>query len=140
MNFPHAEQATTEAPIDMTPMIDVVFLLVIFWLVVTSIASPTADRTVLPPASERAARSLLAPRVTIHVRPGEGAVYRLRSATYDLDALADRLALLAADAPFSRRPVLIRADGGADCRAVSALLGVLGRLGVQRVDFAARVP
>ena len=143
MQFPQAQGESSGAGIDMTPMIDVVFLLVIFWMVVTAISVPDRDSSVLPPVSELAQRDLAAQRVVVQVRRGEQAVYGFRGRQYDLPALGRRLAALAADRPGSAgalgRPVLIRVDGLADSRRVSALLGVLRGLGVRRVDFAARI-
>jgi biopolymer transport protein ExbD len=141
MNFPTAQSDLGDAKIDMTPMIDVVFLLVIFWLAVTAVSSPTMDSSVLPPASRLAQRSLAAQRVVLQVRPGAGAVYDFRSRLYDLAGIARRLETLAAGGAGRElgRPVLIRVDGMADSRNVAALLAVLRDLGVRRVDFAARI-
>ena len=144
MRFPSDNQAAGPRRIDMTPMIDVVFLLVIFWMVVTSIASPTADRSVAPPASRLATRNLAGQRLVLQVRTGSGAVYGFRSQRYELGSLVRRLRMLTVrgreGGPVLARPVLIRADGAADSRHVTQLLGVLRRLGVRRVDFAARLP
>ena len=143
MQFPQVEPESGGSGIDMTPMIDVVFLLVIFWMVVTAISTPDRDSAVLPPESEHATRDLAARRVVLQVRRGQGACYAFRDRLHDLAALGVRLRMLSDDsaggAPVLGRPVLIRADGLADSRNVAALLGLLRRLGVRRVDFAARV-
>ena len=144
MQFPRIQNESNGTQIDMTPMIDVVFLLVTFWMVVTAISSPDSDGAVLPPVSKLAERGLAAQRVVLQVRRGESAVFGFRGRVYDLPSLARRLDVLAEREPGGRsvlgRDVLIRVDGFADSGRVGALLGVLRRLGVRRVDFAARIP
>jgi biopolymer transport protein ExbD len=139
MNFPKADSDAGVLQIDMTPMIDVVFLLVIFWLEVAAIDSSAADSSVLPPGSQLAQRRLTGQPVVIQVRPGAGRIYDFRSRQYDLAGVAARLQALGGDSGELHRPVLIRADGAADSRSVAALLAVLADLGVRQVDFAARL-
>ena len=143
MQFPQFEPESSGARIDMTPMIDVVFLLVIFWMVVTAVSTPDRDSAVLPPASEHAGRDLASRRVVLQVRRGQRTVYAFRGRLYDLSTLAVRLRMLSDDSADGvhvlGRAVLIRADGLSDSRKVAALLGLLRRLGVRRVDFAARI-
>lgn len=122
----------------MTPMIDIVFLLIIFFMTVTQVSRINRQRIDLPkqPGSQDQKPTVL----TINVnRSGDivvgGALYQLP----DLVALvADELARQGDDP--SRLTVVLRADQGGTSAVVNQITEALQRLRIGRVRIAVQVP
>lgn len=132
MNF--RRPRNDEAGINLTPLIDVVFLLLIFFMVSTTfdrhadiqLQLPEADRE--PVATERAWVDILVDATGHYYVDGRELVNR-RPETLQRaveQALADR----------PGDPVLIRADANATHQSVVTALDVVGRLGVTAVSIA----
>ncbi|REJ69490.1 MAG: biopolymer transporter ExbD [Planctomycetota bacterium] len=123
---------------NMTPMIDVVFLLIIFFLVSSHLARqevqadvslPTATSGEEDPQSSRK-------RVTIHlVADGEDYEIRLGSLPIQIEELPD---LLAAEIERASEPleVRIRGDRTVPYQYVSPVLAACAREGIWNVTFA----
>jgi len=120
--------------IDLTPMIDVTFLLIIFWLVVTSIAPSQPVRQLeLPVASVRQSagggRPIMLDVTAEPVRP----IYWLGQAFSPAEL----------DGRFSARPpggrdIVLRADRRSDAALVAALARLCYRHGARSVSFSLR--
>jgi len=132
MNF--RRPRNDEAGINLTPLIDVVFLLLIFFMVSTTfdqhadiqLQLPSADREAVP--TERAWVDILVDATGQYFVDGRELVNR-RPETLERaveQALADR----------PGDPVLIRADANATHQSVVTALDVVGRLGVTAVSIA----
>jgi len=100
-------QSEEEAPINLMPLIDMVFLLLIFFLVATTFAQEERDLSIQLPGTALA-RPLSAPpqQLILNVQADGTVVVATRK--YDMQALAELLARVARDQP--EREVLIRAD------------------------------
>ncbi|KAA6185793.1 biopolymer transporter ExbD [Thiohalocapsa marina] len=148
------------ADINLTPLIDVVFLLLIFFMVSTTFREDARLRLQLPQAEGEpvAAEELQLLEITIdsngrYYVDGQPVVQRtLRQAMAGrmperpLGHTAERMAEPLADALQQvlgeRRdlPVLIRADAQTPHQAVMTALDVVGRIGLSQVAFAASRP
>ena len=138
MNF--RRPSTDEAGISLTPLIDVVFLLLIFFMVSTTfdrhadiqLQLPAADREASP--AERAWIDVL-----IDAR-GEFYVDGRELVNRRPETLERILREVIGERPDD--PVLIRADANATHQAVVTALDVVGRLGIRSVSIATigRVP
>ncbi len=132
-----------EAPdINLTPLIDIVFLLLIFFMVSTTFSQDARLRLELPRADGVPAQAGERDMLELVV-DAAGRFYVDSQAVSGTDTAAVRRALGAAAGPDSNRseqaehlPVLIRADAKTPHQAVMTALDALGQLGMHRVAFA----
>lgn len=134
MKIPRRATAT-EASINMTPMIDVVFQLIIFFLVTSHFARqeahlplplPAADSAALPKEDDK-------PRLVINVTADGTLLFSGRSLTPpDLQTrLSERIAELGKDVE-----VRIRADRSVPYRHIEPVLLACARAGIWNVNYA----
>lgn len=118
------------ASISLTPLIDVVFILLIFFMLATSFV----DWRVIPLAAARpgAGAPTLDGAMLIDLTPE---ALRLSGETLDADAFDARVAARLADKPDQR--FLLRPRDGADMQRLVGLLDRLEALGARHVDLAA---
>lgn len=133
-----------EVSINLTPLIDIVFLLLIFFMVSTTFNRETDLEITLPEARSEAAQPLA--RQVISLVINAQGQYQLHPIGGDSDAPlrlrdADELA-----AALGRRPrsasnptLVIRADAQTTHQAVILALDAARRAGLARVTFAAQV-
>ncbi|MGE4634832.1 MAG: biopolymer transporter ExbD [Arenicellales bacterium] len=133
-----------EVSINLTPLIDIVFLLLIFFMVSTTFNRETDLEIALPEARSEAAQPLV--RQVISLVINAQGQYQLHPIGGDSDAPirprdADELA-----AALGRRPrsasnptLVIRADAQTTHQAVILALDAARRAGLTRVTFAAQV-
>jgi biopolymer transport protein ExbD len=124
--------------INLTPLIDVVFLLLIFFMVSTTFNDDARLRLTLPQADGQpaAAGELDLLELVVDV---SGRFYVDGREVLGSDAGTLRRALeeATAGADVTDRPVLIRADAETPHQAVMTALDALGQLGMQQIAFAA---
>ena len=125
-----------EPDINLTPLIDVVFLLLIFFMVSTTFNDDARLRLELPQADGEPAQAgeLTLTTVVIDV---SGRFYVDDQQVLGVDAETLRRALREAVGEDPERPVLIKADAKTPHQAVMTALDALGQLGMRRVAFAA---
>ena len=135
MNF--RSQRHSETDINITPLIDVVFLLLIFFMVSTTFERESEIRIALPEASEEQVEVrddiiLVAIDANEQVYIGDEPLVDTGVATIGaaLKEQADRLA----DAP-----VVIRADAGVSHQAVIKVMDAARQSGLVNITFATRV-
>lgn len=123
---------------NMTPMIDIVFLLIIFFMTVSQVSELNRERLELPrqAGSEDQQPAVL----TINInQAGDTIVGGTFYPLSDLIALvADELARLGDDP--SRLTVVLRADRRVPSEAVNRTVQALARLDVRKVRFPVQVP
>ncbi len=131
MKFPRSRRETVE--VNLTPLIDVVFLLLIFFMVSTTFETRQALELSLPTSDSGSA---LAPSpVTLSVT--QAGDYRLGDQTLaGGDALRQALAAQASAA--REHGLVIEADARTTHAAVVAALDQAAALGIQRVRIATR--
>lgn len=119
---------------DLTPMIDVTFLLIIFWMVVTSVTpSEPVRKLELPSAS--VTRSAGAGRpLMMEVTPEPVQPIHFQGRAYSLGELDEHLERF----PLGGREVVLRADRRTSADLVSRLARVCHRRGASSVAFSLR--
>jgi biopolymer transport protein ExbD len=125
--------------INMTPMIDVVFLLIIFFLVASHLARQENQLRLALPAAESGETMLddTTPRVVLNVRPDGSLLYVGKPV--DAAELEDRLAAEVARAG-ERLEIRVRGDRQVAYRHVAAVLRSCARAGAWNVTFAVYRP
>nr|WP_299240418.1 biopolymer transporter ExbD [uncultured Halomonas sp.] len=121
--------------VNLTPLIDVVFLLLIFFMVSTTFDTRQALELVLP-SSDSATAQEASPLTLSITQAGE---YRLGEQALD-SAKALRQALLAQADSAREQGVVIEADARTTHAAVVVALDQAAALGIQRVRIATRQP
>ena len=125
---------TNDVDIPLTSLLDVVFLLLIFFMVATNFTRREVDQTVRLPetASGGVGRTGVFDRLIVNVRE-DGSVV-VDGVRLDEDGLRLRLREWLAASPD--RPAVIRGDGRASYQAVMRVMGVCRSEGVRQVDVA----
>ena len=134
-----SEPASEDTNIELTPLIDVVFLLLIFFMVSTTFTREATIEVNLPEVSEQSEEQDEPKRFELHIGkdasfalklPGEERASLLRSR----DPATLRQALReVADPDFL---MVIRADRKAPHEAVVQAMDVASKLGIVRISFA----
>jgi biopolymer transport protein ExbD len=122
--------------INLTPLIDVVFLLLIFFMVSTTFNDDARLRLELPRADGEPARAGEMELVELVVDVA-GRFYVDGQQVLGTDAGTLRRALAEVAGSERELPVLIKADAKTPHQAVMTALDALGQLGLTRVAFAA---
>ncbi len=124
--------------IDLTPLIDVVFLLLIFFMVTTTFVREGGITLELPEAdTEEVARPAEPLQITVSVDGG----YTVNGEPVGDQTVAGLMAAMrGAVRDDGDVPVLISADARAPHAAVVRVMDVAGRLGFERVRIATQPP
>lgn len=118
--------------IPMTSLIDIVFLLLIFFLVATNFTRREMDHSVTLPKSEAGTAPAAAPeRLVINIR-GEGTLV-VNGSVVEESALRGMVRDFAAARPG--RPAVIRADARVEYRSVMRVFGICRGAGIRNVDL-----
>ncbi len=130
-------QRRDELSVNLTPLIDVVFLLLIFFMVSTSFTTQTQLAVDLPEAEgEPAATNSLRLELTISA----AGIFQLNGAEVPAEPQALRKALRAAAGERRDIPLTVAADGGAAHRHVVMALDVASQLGLAQLTIATQSP
>lgn len=132
MNF--RRPRTDDAGISLTPLIDVVFLLLIFFMVSTTFDRHADIQLQLPAADREAAAAEQAWIDVLIDARGEYYVDGRELVNRQPETLERVLQEAIGDRPDD--PLLIRADANATHQAVVTVLDVVGRLGITAVSIA----
>jgi biopolymer transport protein ExbD len=129
---------------NMTPMIDVVFLLIIFFMVVSQVVTSEAELVQLPRPTKSKAGEFRGPRkLTISlVGDGQGGITRRKvgpNVARDDVELASMLVEThrGARERGERLHVVLRADRSIEFRHVREVIGMISDAGLEFVDIAA---
>ena len=119
--------------IPMTSLVDIVFLLLIFFLVATNFARRELDHAILLPRSEAGTEdSRLPERLIINIRERGDMIVNGRSVDDD-----DELRRIATEFVAARpgSPAVIRADARSPYQSVMRVFGICRASGVARIDL-----
>jgi len=124
-----------EPELNLTSLIDVVLLLLIFFMVSTTFVDEGRIKLVLPQASDRPAEEQK--REPIEVTVSATGEYRVNGQTLINTSQATLAAAVSKVAGETRDvPVTIRADARATHQSVVTAMDVLGRLGFRMISIA----
>ena len=122
--------------INLTPLIDVVFLLLIFFMVSTTFQKETHIEVQLPEADTVAEQPEPEDMMEI-VIARSGRYFINEREVVDAEPATLKAAIHKIAAGNSEVPVMIRADGQAPYQAVVTAMDVLAQLGLNRMSFVA---
>lgn len=128
-------RAREEPDINLTSLIDVVLLLLVFFMVSTSFVRESEIRLNLPEASDAPAADIEQHVIEIIVTAAGTYMVDGRSLVSS-DAATLRRAILAVSEGRDTLPVIIRADAEARHQAVVTVMDVAGRLGHGEISIA----
>ncbi len=125
MRIAKSPEKAAKVALRMTPMIDIVFLLIIFFMCVAEMTKLEVESITLPEASQARTQSGCGPRLTVNVM--RSGVYRVSGKTYsadDLKLLVQRHAIREGLGPDgnSTLPVRIRADANVPYKYVQRVM------------------
>jgi biopolymer transport protein ExbD len=124
--------------INLTPLIDVVFLLLIFFMVTTTFTRDTRLTVNLPEADAQQAEAV---PDQIEVLVSQAGRYSVNERVLnDTEAAALSRALLEVAAGDRSRPILLIADAEATHQAVVTAMDAIGQAGFNRLSIATRRP
>ncbi|MCW7552456.1 biopolymer transporter ExbD [Endozoicomonas gorgoniicola] len=130
MRFKHQDTATEEASVDMTPLIDVVFILLIFFILSASFQTQQSIQIERPQAATSDSQSVSSLIVTLN---HNGEIF-IDGQNLDLAVLALRAEQKAAGSSVSS--ALIRADKKIDSGRLIAVIDKLRLAGIDNVAVA----
>jgi biopolymer transport protein ExbD len=136
MNFHHGKPEE-EVQINLTPLIDVVFLLLIFFMVSTTFDTTSQLKIRLPEASENEAAE--APRKLNLLIDSEGRFFLNARELTDSKSATLRAALQRA---LDERmlPIVIQSDADSPVQSLVTAMDVVGQLGLTQVSIATTRP
>ncbi|TDF39594.1 biopolymer transporter ExbD [Alteromonadaceae bacterium M269] len=121
-----------EATIDMTPMLDIVFIMLIFFIVTTSFVKQ-AGVEVIKPAAKTAIKEKSA---NIFVAVTDGGDVWLDRRKVDVDRVSTNIERLLAEQPTDR--VIVQADADADHGVVVKVMDQIKAAGINRIIISAQ--
>jgi biopolymer transport protein ExbD len=135
-----AARRREDAGVDLTPLIDVVFLLLIFFMVSTTFIRETQLKIDLPEASGEL-QEVDSDVIEITVdRLGDYSVNQRLLVNRELDTLLRALREVTTGEADVARRVVITADANASHQAVVRAMDAAGRVGLSRVSITTRQP
>jgi len=130
-------QGVEEPDVNLTPLIDVVFLLLIFFMVSTTFDKESELSIELPNAEgEVLEREILQVEISIDAK-GNYAINNERIINSQINTLKAAISKVAGDKRDI--PMIISADGRASHQAVVAAMDAARQLGFSRLTFATRL-
>jgi len=122
-----------EPTVDLTPLIDVVFLMLIFFMVSTTFEKESVVKVDLPTASSKEApEEEKVVEITVNAK---GEFFINRASVLNRDAKTLKAAILKHAGSNTDRPFIIRADAKAPHQSVVTVMDVAGQLGYNRISI-----
>ena len=138
------KQEDLDLGLNMTPMIDIVFQLIIFFMVVSELATLDLERLTLPFANKTDTEKVAGVSTTVTINVTRKGEIKIKRTLYTDEQLRDFIKLEAelaghesAGPPkISRLQVLIRADRDSKYEGVQRVLDACQRYGVYKTSVA----
>jgi len=149
----------TTPQMNITPLIDVVFLLIIFFMLVNNIISEQSVQMIVPQLDEPTTRQMLDDqgRIIVNIAPaefankerlenpllfdGEARFIRVGLQTFASDDLQGvTAALVEARSMYPDAEVVLRSDGALYYGVVQPVMGAITRAGIDTINLAAYMP
>ncbi|QTN32469.1 biopolymer transporter ExbD [Akkermansiaceae bacterium] len=125
------------ANMQLAPMIDIVFLLLIFFIVTWQFTRSETELSVsVPTAQEGADPQRQQGEIVINIL-SDGAI-KVEGSMVDLPQLLEKLASIAAQ--YENQPVRIRGDGGVAYQRIVEVIDTCQKAGIWNISFATQKP
>ena len=125
------------AQMQLAPMIDIVFLLLIFFIVTWQFTkSETELKVSVPTAQEGADPQRQQGEIIINIL-ADGTI-KVEGGVVDLAQLLEKLASIAAQ--YKNQPVRIRGDGGVAYQRIVEVIDTCQKAGIWNISFATQKP
>ncbi len=121
----------------LAPMIDIVFLLLIFFIVTWQFSKSETELNVAVPTAEEGS-DLTRAKGEIIINILSDGVIRVEGSTVDLPQLRDKLAAIAQR--FENQPVRIRGDGAVAYQRIVEVIDTCQKAGIWNISFATQKP
>jgi len=121
----------------LAPMIDIVFLLLIFFIVTWQFSRSETELNVSVPTAEEGSE-LNRPKGEIIINVLQDGTIRVEGITVDLAQLHDKLAAIARQ--FENQPVRIRGDGKVAYQRIVEVIDTCQKAGIWNISFATQRP
>lgn len=125
------------AGMQLAPMIDIVFLLLIFFIVTWQFSRSETELNVSVPTAEEGSE-LTRPKGEIIINVLSDGAIRVEGLTVDLPQLHEKLAAIARQ--FENQPVRIRGDGGVAYQRIVEVIDTCQKAGIWNISFATQRP
>ena len=136
MNF-HGKNSEEDVSINLTPLIDVVFLLLIFFMVSTTFDTTSQLKIRLPEAS----RSQVAqPPQKVNLLIDAKGNFYVNSRELTNRKSATLKAALERSMPDGKLPIVIQSDAASPVQSLVTAMDVVGQLGLPQVSIATTRP
>lgn len=137
MKFPRQKRG--DYSVNLTPLIDVVFLLLIFFMVSTTFTRETRLKVELPEAQGEQAQQEQVEQIEIFIaRDGAYAVNGQTLVNRKVETVMAAIKQLAGES--ADVPLVITADANATHRAVVTVMDAAGRLGIVNLSITTQEP
>jgi biopolymer transport protein ExbD len=123
--------------VDITPLIDVVFLMLIFFMVSTTFDKQTQLKVDLPQASPQEAEEAVKDKIEITIDP-QGQFYVNERELIKHDAETLRRTLQKITDGRVDLPIIVSGDRNAPLQSMMTVMDVAAQLGMSRLSFVAR--
>jgi biopolymer transport protein ExbD len=120
-----------EAQIDMTPMLDIVFIMLIFFIVTTSFVKPSGLDYNKPKASQATSK----PSANIFIGISKTGVIMMENRQVDIERVTANVERMLAEAPEAA--VLIQADKDTQHGLVVKVLDEVKSAGIDKISISA---
>lgn len=133
MNFSNAKYVSERPTVQMAPLIDIIFLLLIFFMSASIFYQLETELNITVPAANESTETKRAPgEIIINIRKDGTVVVNQRQLTYkELQGMLRRISEL-----YSGQPIIIRADKDAYHKYVVKVLDICAGAQIWNVSFA----
>jgi biopolymer transport protein ExbD len=136
MNF-HSHSIEEDANINLTPLIDVVFLLLIFFMVSTTFDTTSQLKINLPEASQQ---QTPAPAQKLNLLIDAKGNFFINSRELTNNKSATLKAALERSLAGGQLPIVIQSDADSPVQSLVTAMDVVGQLGITQVSIATTRP
>ncbi len=126
--------------VELTPMIDVVFLLIVFFMVTSEFARDVRAELELPKLQGEQDEQTEEAGLVINIQEDGSIILSVSDAPLDLDSLEARLLEVFSGEQAKEARVLVRADAKASTTRLNAVVRLLHDVGVGAARMGTEVP
>ncbi len=140
MQFSRKKSEDTDSIVEMTPMIDIVFLLIIFFMVAAQFAQQARLEMQLPQERGESLKDAQSTGLVINIRKDGAIILDVDSPPITIDSLDEKIKLAISSKTAPWESLLIRADQNASSTTLNEVFRLLNKHGLSATRLATEVP